>query len=319
MDSDGDEAELLYMSSIFLLSEANLVATLIADKRKAALNVPKNKVGRRLYDRPIYAQSTWWVMLEKGDCKIPGHAHNKLFRRRFSIPFSMFKDITEEAREWIGRNGKRLGDRTTDCVGLSGVPLELKVLGALRMSAKGCSFDAIAELSGMSISTMQAFYHDFWDKFVDVFRDRWIIYPTNAVEAADNLAVYSRLGFPGAVGSVDCTHVYWGRCPAQFSNTFSGKEKKPTVAYEVTVNHSCRVLYISAGHPGSRNDKTIVKTDKLVMDLKDKKILQDVEYNLFKVSFSLSCTYVRLVLTWLPHIMLGRWLNCKCARRISYN
>ena len=55
------------------------------------------------------------------------------------------------------------------------------------------------------------------------------------------------------------------------------------MAYEVTVNHSGRVLYISTGHPGSRNDKTIVKTDKLVMDLKEKKILQDVEFKLFKV------------------------------------
>ena len=60
-------------------------------------------------------------------------------------------------------------------------------------------------------------------------------------------------------------------------------KKKPTVAYEVTVNHSGRVLYISTGHPGSRNDKTIVKTDKLVMDLKNVKSLQDVEFKLFKV------------------------------------
>ena len=60
-------------------------------------------------------------------------------------------------------------------------------------------------------------------------------------------------------------------------------KKKPTVAYEVTVNHSGRVVYISTGHPGSRNDKTIVKTDKLVMDLKSVKILQDVEFKLFKV------------------------------------
>ena len=43
------------------------------------------------------------------------------------------------------------------------------------------------------------------------------------------------------------------------------------------------MLHISTGHPGSRNDKTIVKTDKLVMDLKNKKILQDVEFKLFKV------------------------------------
>ena len=60
-------------------------------------------------------------------------------------------------------------------------------------------------------------------------------------------------------------------------------KKKPTVAYEVTVNHSGRVVYISTGHPGSRNDKTIVKTDKLVMDLKNVKILQDFEFKLFKV------------------------------------
>ena len=60
-------------------------------------------------------------------------------------------------------------------------------------------------------------------------------------------------------------------------------KKKPTVAYEVTVNHSGRVVYISTGHPGSRNDKTIVKTDKLVMDLNSVKILQDVEFKLFKV------------------------------------
>ena len=60
-------------------------------------------------------------------------------------------------------------------------------------------------------------------------------------------------------------------------------KKKPTVAYEVTVNHSGRVLYISTRHPGSRNDKTIVKTDKIIMDLKNVKILQDVEFKLFKV------------------------------------
>ena len=89
------------------------------------------------------------------------------------------------------------------------------------------------------------------------------------------------------IDTVSIEPVYWGRCPAFFSNTYSGKEKKPTIAYEVTVNHSCRVLYISAGHPGSRNDKTIVRTDKLVMELKDKQILQDVEYKLFKVLWSL--------------------------------
>lgn len=76
------------------------------------------------------------------------------------------------------------------------------------------SFDAIAELSGMSIQTMHGFFHDFMDHFVEEFKDDWITYPKTAEEASDNLEHYKRLGFPGAVGSVDCTHVWYSMCPA---------------------------------------------------------------------------------------------------------
>ena len=281
-----DTNRLCQIASVLLQANVSLGATILSSRRRnreSSGPKVKLKVGRKIFDRPVYTSSTWWTMLVKGDCKVEEHPQHKVFRRRFSVPFSIFKSIVEEAREWITVGLKKMGDETTNCVGVEGVPLELKILGALRMSAKGCSFDAIAELSGMSISTMQLFYHNFWEKFVSVYRERWIYYPLTAIEAADNLAVYNRLGFPGAVGSVDCTHVLWGRCPAQFQNTYTGKAKKATVAYEVTVNHSGKCLHISAGHPGSRNDKTIVKTDKLVMDLKDKKILQDVKFELFKV------------------------------------
>jgi hypothetical protein len=66
---------------------------------------------------------------------------------------------------------------TVDCTGTEGVPLELKILGALRMPRKGCSFDAIAESSGMSISTMRALFHVFRERFVSNVRDSWIFYP----------------------------------------------------------------------------------------------------------------------------------------------
>ena len=243
------------------------------------------KKSRRIFDRPDYRKSLWWTMLEKGECKDPSNRQFLVFRRRFGIPFNLFKVIVERARTWSVNEGKsKLGDEVTDCIGNTGVPLELKILGALRMASKGCSFDAIAELSGMSIATMQKFFHQFWAKFSELFRKEWIVYPTNAAEAADSLEVYRRLGFPGAVGSVDCTHVLWGRCPAQQHSAYSGKEKKPTVAYEVTVDHTRKILYVSIGHPGSRNDKTIVKTDEFVQKLKNKDILQDVEFELRNVS-----------------------------------
>lgn len=268
-----------------LAEEENLLLEILLEEDELEdLQVPKKK-SRHIYERPDYQKSVWWTLLQKGDCKDPFNRQYMVFRRRFGIPFDLFKIIVERARTWSFNEGKtKLGDDCKDCIGNAKVPLELKILGALRMSAKGCIFDAIAELSGMSIATMQNFFHQFWAKFNENFREEWIVYPTTAVEAADSLEIYRRLGFPGAVGSVDCTHVLWGRCPAQHHSAYSGKEKKPTVAYEVTVDHTRKILYVSIGHPGSRNDKTIVNTDEFVQKLKNKEILQDVEFELSNVS-----------------------------------
>ena len=81
------------------------------------------------------------------------------------------------------------------------------------MVCKGCAFDAIAELSGMSEQTMHL----------------WIKHPKTAAEAARSMQMYKELGFPGAAGSVDCTHVRWGNCPAGLANLCTGKETVPTI------------------------------------------------------------------------------------------
>lgn len=70
----------------------------------------------------------------KGECKIISHPQSKLFRRRFAVPFSMFKNTVEEARSWVSVQGimnEKLGDFRMDCQGVEGVPLELKILECL--------------------------------------------------------------------------------------------------------------------------------------------------------------------------------------------
>ena len=242
-------------------------------------NVPRNRY-RRIFPRPDYKESVWWKMLEKGDCKIPGTREYKLFRRRFGVRFERFKNFCETARTWDTI-------KEIDAIGREAVPLELKVLGALRMVCKGCAFDAIAELSGMSESTMYRFFHSFWKRFVIHFKDLWIKYPKTAAEAVRSMEMYEKLGFPGAAGSVDCTHVWWGNCPAGLANLYTGKEKVPTIAYEVTVDHVGKCLYVSQGHHGSRSDKTIVKTDEFLQSIKKKEILwEDVTFVLYRADGS---------------------------------
>jgi hypothetical protein len=209
--------------------------------------VPNSKRTRDLFERPDYYKSVWATMLQQGHCKNKNRREYKIFRRRFGVSYPTFEGICREAGDWLidpKDEGKRLENpngvyrtfgsvsKGADATGRKSVPLELKILGCLRMLAKGVAFDAIAELSGMSISTMQAFYHLFWQRFVEKKRAAWIKHPRNPEEAAVVLEVYRLLGFPGACGSVDCTHIYWGRCPAQLANIYTGKEKKATVSYQ---------------------------------------------------------------------------------------
>ena len=53
--------------------------------------------------------------------------------------------------------------------------------------------------------------------------------------------IYSRLGMAGAVFSMDCTHVYLDICPIQLMNVCTGKEGKPTLAFQLAVDHFRRI------------------------------------------------------------------------------
>lgn len=135
----------------------------------------------------------------------------------------------------------------------------------------------------MSLSIMQAFYHVFWRRFCQELMAEWIAYPTNEAEAKTSLDTYRRLGMPGAVGSTDCTHVHWARCPIMKQSTHVGKEKYATLSYEVTCAHNRWIIHVTNGHPGARNDKTIVKTDEFVQALKCGDVLGDVKFVLYRL------------------------------------
>ncbi|KAH8058120.1 Plant transposon protein [Aureococcus anophagefferens] len=58
-----------------------------------------------------------------------------------------------------------------------------------------------------------------------------------------------------------------------------GKEGYPTRAFNVAVTHTKRIISSTVGHPGARNDKSIVRYDKFVQLVKEKKVL-NVSYEL---------------------------------------
>jgi len=301
---------------VIVASLAAAAAALEADE-----NEPPKKKTRIIYARVDYTKSCWWTMMENGQCKTRGHREWQRFRRRFGVSWERFVKLVEEAKTWtlvkdagelsspppLGNDADKesspssssgsdldnsdsevnvappptFGDVTVDAAGNPCVPLSLKILGWLRMQTKGCSFDAISELCGVSLPTMHAFFHHFSQRFLDENFHLWIVYPKTKEDARESLSVYARLGVPGIVASTDCTHVSWGRCPAQLGVVYTGKEHFPSISYEVSCDHSKKVLWVTDGHPGSRNDITIIKADEFLQRVLNREILQDVTYELF--------------------------------------
>ncbi|CAN0103390.1 unnamed protein product [Discosporangium mesarthrocarpum] len=90
------------------------------------------------------------------------------------------------------------------------------------------------------------------------------------------MEAYPRLGFTGAVWSTDVTNFSWNMCPGVDTRSYKGKEGFPTLAYKVTVDHSKRVLEATCGSPGARNDKTIVRYDDTVFQVRMNKGFTDL-------------------------------------------
>ncbi len=143
----------------------------------------------------------------------------------------------------------------------SAIPLEFKVLIVLRILARGNDFDTISELSLVPLSTCHRIFVTFIKSFVVNFFDKYVYFPTGD-KLRECMNTYKLLGFNGCVGSFDCTHIYWNKCPKELVNYCVGKEKKPTVSFQCVVDHNRRVQMCSLPYCRATSDKLIFKDDK---------------------------------------------------------
>ena len=90
-----------------------------------------------------------------------------------------------------------------DCTGQPSIPLELKVLSALRILACGLKFDDAADIMQHISSTSVA---SFFKSFNQLFRLHYShvhIRPLEGEELVSAMKVYAKLGLPGAAGLIN--------------------------------------------------------------------------------------------------------------------
>ncbi|CAN0496873.1 unnamed protein product, partial [Ectocarpus sp. 12 AP-2014] len=142
--------------------------------------------------------------------------------------------------------------RKKDVAGRMCIPVEPKVLSSLHILGKGNFFEDMSQASHMSEGVIQASFYKFTKLFAQEFDHDHVCMPTG--EDQDKVMdAYDLLGFTGAIGSTDVTHIRWVCCPYSWARQYTGKEGFPSIAYQAIVDHTGRVL--------AMNDKTIIRYD----------------------------------------------------------
>ena len=131
---------------------------------------------------------------------------------------------------------KRVNLFKTKCEAKVRIPLEFKILMALRIIGRGNVSDDIAEMSGGCESSVQAVFVAFVEGFVEHFFADFVKVPTGD-HLRKTMAIYEQLGLVGCLGSMDCTHIHLNKCPTWLTAMCTGKEGFPTLSFNCVVDH----------------------------------------------------------------------------------
>jgi hypothetical protein len=235
-----------------------------------------------LSDGTIYnptPRTSDWYILYVANPAIDRDDFHQDFRNKFRLPYDLFLSLLHEIsedetfRQWTNK---------IDCTGIQSTPIELLLLGTLRLLGRDCKIDCIAFQIKVSFATMQTFFHKFCAFGATILFEKHVKHPTTTRELYDNMKVYAEMGLHGAVGSMDATHVMSIRIPSSLYQVHkSFKHHHPARSYNITVNHKGRILHSTRGFPARMNDQSIVRYDSFYLKILKGEIGNDVEFFLY--------------------------------------
>jgi hypothetical protein len=182
----------------------------------------------------------------------------------------------------VNESGEHFWKKEHDAAGRESSPIELFVLGSLRILTRNVTLDDLYEQTFISAEVHRCFFSKFMKWYsIRVFPE--VVKMPSFEDLDYNGAEYSIAGFPGCVCSVDCVHVrVWG-VSANLKQISTGKEHFPSRVFEVAVNRRGMIVSATKGFYGSTVDMTVVKFDNAMVAMRDG-VYSEYEYLLYDAS-----------------------------------
>jgi hypothetical protein len=230
----------------FLKASVEAIHEVASDHRlrpRKYIRRPREEIQQKLYDdyfseNPLYPTS--------------------IFRRRYRMSRPLFLHIVEELGKWSDYFTTRI-----DCTSRQGLTPLQKCTAAIRQLANGSAADHLDEYLKIGDTTALEALKKFVEGIIAVFSESYLRRPT--VEDIERLLkVGESRGFPGMLGSIDCMHWQWERCPVGWKGQFTrGDQKVPTLILEAVASHDLWIWHAFFGVAGSNNDINVLQQSSL--------------------------------------------------------
>ena len=196
---------------------------------------------------------------------------------RHRVPFRFYY---LELLPWARR---RFPQNNTDCAGRPSIPLEYKVLTVLRILGRNLYYDDAASYtrSAPGGDRLRKFFINFVAAFRQDFGDEWIKPPQTKEQILEAMKPYAINGLHGCICSVDGVRIRFWNIPSSMKVAHTGKEGYTTKVWEVVSLHNGEIIGITGPFYGKTVDTTASLYDDLLLNIRDRKVYQDVAYELF--------------------------------------
>ena len=244
-----------------------------SDKERVSKRKPLRKRRRRWKKRPKlpYTSSMFYIDYHNPNVQNLAHIDAKEFRLDYRMPWTEVHKIVRlfVEKKWVRSPLEYTAD-VHHIMARKICPPEVKILGTLYWLGEGCSFRTIRNLSGRVLSrqSFTNFAKHFCEKVTTFMAPEWVRMPSSLEELREISSAYNHRGLPGACGSTDGVQIAWEGCPYAYRASFTGKEKYPSLGFNVTVAHNMRILHVCSMFAGRFNDKTKILYDEYVTRLR---------------------------------------------------
>lgn len=184
-----------------------------------------------------------------------------LFRRRFRVSRSVFDKVYETCLKHPTFHHRQ------NAAGRWGIHPLVKVTAVFRQLAYGSCSDELDEHFQISETSMDEAKEAFCDVVIENFEHCYLP-PMSTMLARRIIQQNEQFGWPGLLGSLDCSHWEWTRCPKSLHGEFKkGTHKHPSIVYECLCDCNLRILHVSFAAPGSNNDINVLDLSPFLYDL----------------------------------------------------